>query len=365
MHFSPLSKKLFRDLWETKGQALAAALVVGAGVGLYILLLSTYWSLELTRESYYERYRMADIFVSCKRAPLNLRDSILKIPGVSQVQARVVADVTLEVEGLDEPALGRLVSLPEGNEPGLCGIFLRKGRLPKKDSPDEVLASENFFRANKLRLGDSFFTVINEKKRKLKIVGVALSPEYVYAIRPGEIFPDDKRFGIFWMNRRALASAFNMEGGFNSLLVKLRKGFKARGVIERLDKILERYGGIGALPKERQISNWYLSNELKQLKSWGTVVPAVFLFVAGFLVNIALSRLVAVQRRQIGVLKALGYTDGQIALHYLSWALFVCTLGSALGVAVGIRFGKGLTELYAQFFRFPFLIYQLLSLIHI
>ncbi len=359
MRSNALRKKLLRDLWGTKGQAAAAAVVVGAAVGLYVLLLSTSYSLNLTKQRYYERYRMADVFAVCKRAPLNIGRLIAEIPGVSHVHCRVAADVTLTVPGLDDPALGKLVSIPESRRPDLCDIYVRKGRRPDPDRSYEVLVSENFANANSLSVGDTLWAVINGKRRRLRISGIALSPEFVYAIRPGEIFPDDKRFGILWMNRKALASAFNMEGAFNDLLVALAPTASVKGVIEQVDTLLKRYGGTGAVPRERQVSNWYLENELKQLAAWGAVVPLVFLAVAGLLVNVALSRLVAVQRRQIGILKAVGYSNRQVAFHYLNWALLVAGAGSAVGIAVGVRFGAGLTRLYAQFFHFPLLVYRL------
>src|ERR687895_376178 len=100
----PLDKKLVRDLWALKGQALAISLVIGAGVAMFIMYLSTFASLRLTQRTYYERYRFADVFAGLTRAPLYLRDRVAQIPGVARVEARVVVDVTLDVPGLVETA---------------------------------------------------------------------------------------------------------------------------------------------------------------------------------------------------------------------------------------------------------------------
>ena len=218
---SPLDRKLVRDLWSAKGQVAAIALVVAAGIALFVSLFSTFDSLDLSLRTYYDRYRFADVFLSLTRAPLSLQAEIEAIPGVAQVETRVVMDVTIDVAGLAEPATGRLISIPAGRPPALCDVFLRAGRTIEAGHPDEVLVSESFAKAHGLRPGDAVAAIINGRRRELRIVGLALSPEYIYQIRPGELMPDEKRFGVFWMERRALAAAFQMEGGFNNVVLKL------------------------------------------------------------------------------------------------------------------------------------------------
>ena len=357
---SPLDRKLARDLWSSKGQVIAIALVVAAGIALFVSLFSTFDSLDLSLRTYYDRYRFADVFVSLTRAPLSLQAEIEAIPGVAQVETRVVMDVTLDVAGLAEPATGRLISIPSGRPPALCDVFLRAGRAIDPGHPDEVLVSESFAKAHLLRPGDKVAAVINGRRRELQIVGLALSPEYIYPIRPGELMPDEKRFGLFWMDRRALAAAFQMEGGFNNVVLKLMHDASEPDVVARLDRLIDsRYGGAGATPRALQASNWYLANELTQLKSSGVIVPVIFLGVAAFLVNVVLSRIVSVQRTQIAAVKALGYRDRDLAVHYVKWSLVVSTLGSAVGVGLGAWLGWAFTRMYTLFFHFPLLLYRL------
>ena len=216
-----------------------------------------------------------------------------------------------------------------------------------------MLASEGFVTAHGLNPGDQIPAVINGRLRRLTIVGVALSPEYIYSIRPGELVPDDKRFGIFWMDRQALGAAFDMEGGFNDVVLKLAAGTSADEVIARLDRILEPYGGLGAIPRSLQLSHWTVENELAQLESFGFMLPLVFLLVAAFILNVALTRALALQRAQIAALKALGYANIAIGWHYLKWALVIGALGLALGIAAGVWLGHLIIGLYNKFFRFP------------
>ncbi len=354
-----IHRKLLRDLWQIKGQGLAIGLVIAAGVAMFIMYLSTFESLRRTQEAYYERYRFADVFASLKRAPRGLESRIREIPGVSAVDTRVVASVTLDVEDLDEPVLGRLISIPELDTATLNDLALLKGRYIEPGRSDEVLVSEGFALARRLEPGDSVSAILNGRHRELEIVGVALSPEYVYNIRPGEIVPDEGRFGLFWMGREAVATAFDMEGGFNDVALTLQKGAADAEVIAQLDQLLEPYGGLGAIPRELQLSHWYLDAELAGLQGVGMIIPIVFLAVAAFLLNVVLTRIIAVQREQIAALKALGYSSREVGFHYTQWSLVIALLGGAVGTAGGGWMGSGMISLYNQYFRFPFLEYQL------
>ncbi|MEM6792587.1 MAG: FtsX-like permease family protein [Acidobacteriota bacterium] len=350
-----IHRKLFRDLWEIKGQVVAIASVIGIGIAMFIAYLSTFDSLQRTQEAFYDRYRFGEVFASLKRAPTSLTGRIAEIPGVAQVQTRVVADVTLDVEGMSEPVTGRLVSVPESRTPMLNDLALRKGRYLEPGRSDEVVISEGFATAHELLPGDSLVALINGSRRRLDIVGIALSPEFTYTIRPGDLVPDDSRFGIVWMGHKALATAFDMEGGFNDLSLQLSQGATTAEVIARLDRLLEPYGGLGAIPRDLQISHWYLNNELNQLQGFGVMIPFIFMSVAVFLLNVVLSRIISVQREQIAALKALGYQNHEVGWHYGLWSLSISALGGGFGVALGRVLGGGMLSLYNDYFRFPFL----------
>jgi putative ABC transport system permease protein len=350
---SALNRKLLRDLAAMRAQALAIALVVAAGVSMYVMYLSNFASLRGTRAAYYSRQRFADVFASMKRAPERVGPEIAALPGVSAIETRVVANVTLDLEQLEEPASGRLISIPSDRRPRVNDLFLRRGRWIEPGRRDEVLASEGFVTAHRLNPGDQVPAVINGRLRNLTIVGVALSPEYIYTIRPGELVPDDKRFGIFWMDRQALGAAFDMEGGFNDVVLKLAPGTPPDATIAALDRLLEPYGGLGAIPRALQLSHWTVENELAQLQSFGFLLPLVFLMVAAFILNVALTRALALQRAQIAALKALGYTNAAIGWHYLKWALAIGLLGVAIGVVGGAWLGRTIIGIYNKFFRFP------------
>ncbi len=354
-----LDRKVFRDLFHLRGQFVAVALVVASGVASYVSMVSTYRSLLLSQSQYYAKYRFADVFAQLKRAPDSAAAQIRNLPGVSAVETRVVRDVILDVPGLDEPATGRIVSIPDKEIAILNDLFLREGRYIVEGRSDEVIASEAFAKANGLRLGDSISAVLNGRWTKLVIIGIALSPEFVYEVRSGaEFAPDNRRFGVFWMGYEALASSFDMHRAFNDVSLTLSPGTSESDIIARIDQILARYGGTGAYGRDEQVSNRFLSDEIAQNRVTGTVLPAIFLGVAGFLLSIVLSRLVGTQRAQIAILKAFGYRNAQIGAHYLKMALVPVCISVLFGIGLGVYLGSALTRMYTNFYRFPVLQYE-------
>jgi len=352
---SVLHRKLRRDLWHLRGQVFAIALVVACGVAVVVTTRSAYESLALSQSQYYASYRFADVFANLKRAPDALAREIAAIPGVAAVETRIVAQVTLDVPGLAEPATGRLIGIPERRVPILNDLHLRRGRWLEPGRREEVLVSEAFAEANGLAPGDELGAVLHGRWQHLRIVGVALSPEYIYEIQPAALFPDNRRFGVLWISEDALGPPFEMEGAFNDVSLTLAAGASEPEVLARLDQLLEPWGGLGAFGRIDQVSHRFISDEIAQNRIFGTVVPTIFLGVAAFLLNVVLSRLVATQREQLAVLKAFGYRDRTIAAHYLGFALVAVALGAALGVLAGLWLGARIHELYVEFYRFPVL----------
>ncbi len=353
----PLQRKLWRELLRLKGQMLAVAAVVACGISVFVSMSSVKYSLEASRERYYSRFRFADVFVQLKRAPEFYRETVSRIPGVASVSTRIYADVTLDVPGLDEPATGRLVSIPEYRTPVLNDLFLKKGRYIEPGKPEEVIASKPFLEANHLAPGDRVAAVINGRKKELLIVGMGLSPEYIYEVQPGSFFPDKRRFGVFWMSRRALESALNMSGAFNDLSLTLAHGASEKDVIMQLDHLFRRYGSLGAYGRSEQLSDRFIVDEIKQVGIQITFLPLVFLAVAVFLLNIVLRRIVATQRDQIAVLKALGYSNEDVGLHYLGFAMIPTAVGAVVGTLLGAWLGRGLMNIYGDVYNFAELVY--------
>lgn len=353
-----LDRKLFRDLRRMWAQALAIALVMASGAATFVLASGAYRSLDETRRAYYERYGFADVFAAVRRAPKSLEEQVLAIPGVAAAEMRISRLALLDVEGIEEPATGQVLSLPDFAPQRLNRLHLRAGRLPEPDRIDEVAVNEAFAAAHRLTPGATVKAILNGKKRELRVVGIALSPEFVYALGPGDLMPDDRRFALLWMSEKAVAALFDLDGAFDSISLRLIPGSSEADVIEKLDRLLARYGGTGAHGRKDQLSHAFLDAELTQLDALRRVIPPIFLLVSAFLINMTLARMVALEREQIGLLKAIGYGPLQIAAHYVKLVLVIASFGIALGFLAGAWLGYGLTRLYAEFFHFPFLLFE-------
>ena len=357
---SPLDRKLLRDIGKMKGQVLAVSLVMACGLAMMIMTRSLILTLESTREAYYQKNAMADIFATLKRAPLAVGEQIAALPGVATVETRVAVDVTLDLPGLAEPATGHIISLPEDGGPQkLNRLFLRTGRFPRSDERREVVLGESFALANGLTVGDSLVAVINGRRETLKICGIGLSPEYVFEARVGETLPNHKRFSVIWMNYRALAVAYNLDGAFNNVCIDLAPGAKPEPVIDGMDRLLTQYGGGGAFQRKEQPSAQRLDDELRVLHSLAVAYPLVFLSVAAFMVNAVLARIVRLQREQIAQMKALGYSARQVGVHYLKFVIVIGVMGTLIGGIAGRFMGGGLVSMYTLFFRFPSLVFTM------
>ncbi len=353
-----LDVKLLRDGRRLWAQALAVALVLACGVATLILAVGSHNSLKSTREAYYQRQSFAHLFASASRAPLTLAPRLQTINGVLAVEPRIEQRGLLDIAGMREPASGVLLSMPDHREARLNKPYLREGRMPLPGRALEAVISQSFARAHDLKPGSTLAATVKGNRLVLQVTGIALSPEYVYAIGPGDLVPDDRRFGVIWMRRSTLEAATDMKGAFNSLTLLLRSGQTEDAVKAQVDRLLKPYGGTGAYGRKDQISHAFLDSELDQLKAMARVIPPIFLLVSAFLINMILSRLIALEREQIGLLMALGYSGFTIAMHYVKLVVIIAIAGVLIGFAAGTWLGDGLTRLYAQFFHFPFFIFE-------
>jgi putative ABC transport system permease protein len=352
-----LHRKLWRDLKQLRGQVIAIGLVMVGGIGTMVMAQTNYAALAGTRALYYAEYRFAEVFARAKRAPLPVIAAVGGIPGVREAEPRVMGFVTLEIEDYEEPVTGQIVSLPRPGDPGLNRLFLRAGRLPSAD--DEVVVGEVFAEAHGLRPGDSLVAILNGRRQRLSVAGIGLSPEFIYQIRPGDVFPDFERFGVLWMRYEPLATAFDMDGAFNDLSLTLTREAREDDVVDALDLLLRPYGGAGAHGRDLQLSHRFLSEELNQLQVMTRLFTAIFLGVTAFLLNVVIGRLISTQREQIAVLKAYGYSRLEVSLHYAGLALLMVAAGVPAGLALGAWLGRGMANIYMGFYRFPYLDWSL------
>ncbi len=354
-----LDRKLFRDVRAMWGQVATIALVVAAGVSVFVASVSTYDSLQSGRERFYADARFPQIFVTIKRAPLSIMAAVNDIAGVAGAEARIVRDVIVDWPSSVLPISARMISLAQGGDEMLSRLHMRRGAAPQPGDSRSAAINEAFAEANAVSPGTDINVILNGRIQRFQVTGIALSPEYVYAVKPGLPIPDDRLYAVLWVDRSAAEAAFDMKGAFNDLIVSLAPGTDPKSVIAELDRILEPYGSIGAIERRDQPSNRFLDDELNQQKVMSITIPFIFFGVAAFLLNVALGRIVTVQREQIAALKALGFPTAPLALHYVKLVGIIVLAGSILGIAGGFAFGQAMIESYRGFFRLPALTFEL------
>ncbi|MFN9306345.1 MAG: FtsX-like permease family protein [Planctomycetota bacterium] len=348
-----LTTKLLRDGRQGWLQYLSIALVLGLGIALQVGMHSTMTTLADAQARYYAATRFGDAWCSLVRAPLPVADALRAIDGIAHVEPRLLGLARLDLPGVTESVQARLLSLPRHGEPAINGLRLMRGRWPEPGRDTEALLLDTFAAARGLQPGDTLRLTVRGRAVATTIVGLVRSPENVYVAAPGGLFPDDRRFGVAWLRRDALAAWTGRIGAFDEVSLRLAPGAELPAVLAAVDRVLAPYGGMGAYGRKDHPSHFFVANELLQLRTFATWVPLAFLLAAAFLVHVVLGRLVLTQRGAIAVLKALGYRDGEVARHYLALAGGVAALGALLGLAGGAWLGDALTGAYAPYYRFP------------
>lgn len=355
---TPLHRKLFRDLWRMKSQAMAVALVLACGIGMLVMSVGMQGSLERARDRYYLNNGMADVQAQAVRAPRRLGAELAELPGVAAMELRAVGQARISLPWVTEPLAAQLVSLPDDGLPRVNRPLLVAGRWPERNTQGEALVNEAFAQANGLTPGSHMEVVVRGQRQRLHLVGVANSPEFVFVSAPGEPFPQPARFGVLWMRQGQLERALDMHGAFNDMVLTLSDPAQDAPVRQALQDRLAAYGGMEPFGRDRMVSARFLTEELAQLGNMAATLPPIFLAVAAFLLNVTLSRLVATERANIGLLKAFGHSNGAVARHYAGMALLLGGMGLVLGMALGHVFGEWMSSIYRAVYRLPALPFQ-------
>ena len=354
----PLNRLLISDAKRMWRQGLAISILLACGVATFVMSMSTMRSLEKSMADYYSDSHFGDVFVSLTRAPNKLANRIQEIPGVARVETRVVQNILLDVPEMSEPASARLVSINPDSKDSLNTVTVLRGRLPNPTGRVEVIASEQFAEAHGFQPGDQLAAIMGGRKEQLHVVGIGMSPEFIYVTQPGLLLTDNRRYGVLWMPRRQLEAAFNMEGAFNDAVLTLRPRTSVKDIFFRVDQLTKRYGGVGAYDRSDQPSHHRLADEMHQTGSMAFVTPSIFLAVATFLFNLVFSRMIYQQQEQIATLRAFGYRPREIGFYYLKLVVTLVLLGAVIGCLAGLPLSWWMIGQYAHFFRFPTVVYE-------
>ena len=347
-----LDIKLLRDLRRLAPQIAAIAALGAIGIAVAVMANGALKAVDVARDRFYAETRFADVFASAERAPNALLPRLRSIDGVVAVDTRAGGGGLMPVPGLDRPAHVQLIALPSQESYALDKLVLAAGRLPSADRPDEAVALKAFLDAAHVSLGQRLVAIVAGRQVSVTIVGSVLSPEYVYS--PSETaLPDDAHQAVIWAAKATVEGAAGQVGAFSRVALKLSGDTAPERVLSQVDAILAPYGGTPAIGRADQPSNNFVDEALRRLRTLSVILPPIFLLVAAGLTHMVMGRLVETEREQIGLLKAFGFTDLEVAVPYLKLAGVIGLAGVIAGGLAGAALAAALTSIYAQYFRFP------------
>jgi len=354
-----LDRRLFRQISRVRGQFASLVAVVAIGITVFVLMRASHRELYDSLCKYYDRFKFNDLTVQVRRAPASIVEAIRRVEGVAAAEGRLMFDARVEVgtpsgAGSSEKSItGTVVGIPDAQVVTVNDIDLLSGRRPRAGT-GEVLVDPKFARAHGLNMGDGIVLYVHGRAARVTVCGTATGPEFIYATKDASTFLQDPfTFGIIFMSQNDMASLFGYNGEVNQILVRFAPGADAGRVKAVLDEMLDPYGRIASLERKDQFSHAAISAEFDQLRTMSTTLPTVFLMVGAAIMYISISRMVRDQRVQIGVMKAVGYSGGQILSHYTLFAVAGGLAGSLAGAGLGALLVPLMMSQYAMYFNLP------------
>lgn len=351
-----LFNKLLRTIWNTRGQFLSLTIVVSLGIMTYICMSNTYYNLQNNMAKFYLECDFADYYFQVASVPQQVVDQIKAIPGVSEAAGRVIKDIPA-IKQDRERATVRVVGYPLPLNKTINRLHMYSGRVFSEQPLNgsmEAVTDAQFAAANKLSPGSTLIVVANGREVPLTVIGTGTTPEFSYPVKDiTTMLNDPSRFGVIMLSQNQAQKLLNSVGQVNSIVIKLAPGSNVYRVKEEVKSILKPYGYQGDYAKKDQSSNAFLRDQLRQLRAETRVIPTIFLIVAVAIQFVMLGRMIKTHRLQIGIMKALGYSDGQIIWHYTSYALLIGLTGTAVGILAGLGLSRYLTNVYLSFYNLP------------
>lgn len=350
-----LDRKLLREVRSSGALLLAIASIMAVGIMCFVYMRSTYHNLSLAKWRYYSQCRMADFWIELKKAPLSEVEELNKLPGITAIRPRIQFFATVDLDRVAAPLNGLVLSLPNLREPIINDIVIQSGGYFSETRDNEVIVNAAFARRHKIHPGQSIHLILNNRRQELLVVGTAISSEFVYLVAPGSIAPDPEHFGVFYLKRTFAEEVFDFGGATNQIVGQLDPVHRGRPqeILRRIETKLAPYGVATSYALNTQASNRFLSDEIRGLGLFSTIMPIVFLSVAALVLNVLMVRLIDQQRVVIGTFKALGYADARIFMHYTKFALALGLASGLIGLGLGYLMANFVISMYRMFYEFP------------
>jgi putative ABC transport system permease protein len=349
-----LLKKSLRSLRSALGQYLALAAVVAGGVAVYYGTNTTLAGLIASRDTVYRESRFADHYFEVVTAPLSLASLVRGVSGVLDVTPRISLNVKIVRNG-NARDVGRLISCEDHSDTGINRVRVLEGRrfVGRSSVELEAMIDRQYASAHGMHPGDRIEVFAKGRQYRFKIVGVFTSPEFLHKKKSTLEFPGWGSVGIILTDLSTAQIIFGSPGEVNQFLVNMVPGGKTPETIDRIINVLSPYGIKGDYSRENLPSHRYIRSQIQTLGLAVKLLPP-WLFVAALLMQaLLLRRMIRGERRQIGILKALGYNSSSIILVYTIPPLIIGFLGSGSGLICGFGLTAFLSALLSRAIDIP------------
>lgn len=341
-----LLRKTLRDLRASWAQTMALSMIIVVGITTFVASIGAYRDLRTSYHETYDRLHFADVTFRVQAAPATVVDTIARIPGVTAAGGRLIVDTGFELPD-GEPIRSRLIGMPPGARPTVNDILVLEGRYLQPEDRAVAVVESHFADYYNIHPGDTVTPMFGGEKRSLKVVGVAVSPEYL-VVTPSrqEFLPSARTFAVLFVPLPWLQDLVGAADTINDIGILVDPAADRDAVIARARDVLQPYTVVSVTPQEKQPSNEALHLDLEGFREIAYMMPGLILIVAALSVYIMLSRLVRSQQGQIGVMKAVGYANRAVLFHYLAFGLLIGLLGTLFGVVLGLPLQRLITGVY-------------------
>ncbi len=360
-----LLHKTYRDLRAALAQTGALVLIVALGIASFIALVGAYRDLSSSYNRTYDLLKFADATFSLQSAPESAADAVAQVPGVEAATGRLVVDTGFQLSS-GAQIRARLIGLPAGQHPSVNDVLVTQGHYLSAGDTTSALVEKHFADIYGIQPGGMVSPIINGQRTDFTVDGIAASPEYL-VVTPSrqDILPSARTFAVLFVplpelqqlqaqaGQGTASSPAVGAGAINDIVVRYAPGVNAQKVQSDVQAVLAPYGVTAVTPRSTQPSNEALSLDLDGYRELSTLMPGLILIVSAIAMYAMLGRTVRSQQPQIGLMKAIGYSNGAVMAHYLTFGLLIALGGAIVGIPGGLLLSNVVTSEYAAELGIP------------
>jgi putative ABC transport system permease protein len=348
-----LFRKQNRELRRIKFRAIGAGFLIMLAVGLYMSLAAMFPSAMTTLDDMVERQNLNDLVV---RVETGLEGQVLDleaIDGVEEAEARINLASRITVQGEQNPAT--LLGIDPSVSPNINRLDIVEGSYFPADYNGTAMVEKGYANFQGISVGDtiSVLTVSEGETgatyEEVTVVGLAYSPEFVFMpINPQSIVPVPGTLAVVYLPEPWIRTGFDIPSQVVNEFTFLLEEGKEETAKQSIVNYLAPDTVLFSITKDEVYGYALIKEDLEQAGAFNGIIAGLILIVAFFVVYSSFTRMVQKQKREIGILRALGYGRGQILVSYLYIALMVGLIASIVGIIVGIPMGIWFSDFYVE-----------------